>query len=77
MPDADEIALAASLDNGVTLLTLAPEQVPAETIRAFVERGAIVAAGHTAATYAQVREGIAAGIRGFTHLYNAMSPLQG
>src|SRR5690606_2379304 len=31
-PDADEIALATSLDNGVTLLTLAPEQVPPQTL---------------------------------------------
>lgn len=77
VPDADEIALATSLDNGVTLLTLAPERVPLETIHAFVERGAIVSAGHTAATYEEICAGIEAGIRGFTHLYNAMSPLQG
>ncbi|GAB3063551.1 N-acetylglucosamine-6-phosphate deacetylase [Stenotrophomonas tumulicola] len=77
VPDADEVALAASLDNGVTLLTLAPERVPLETIRALVERGVIVAAGHTAASYEEVRAGLEAGIRGFTHLYNAMSPLQG
>jgi len=77
VPDVEEIALATSLDNGVTLLTLAPEEVPLDTIRAFVARGAIVAAGHTAATYEQVRDGLDAGIRGFTHLYNAMSPLQG
>lgn len=77
VPDAQEIALAASLDNGVTLLTLAPERVPLDTIRALVERGVIVAAGHTAATYEEARAGLEAGIRGFTHLYNAMSPLQG
>lgn len=77
VPDADEVALASSLDNGVTLLTLAPERVPLETIRALVERGVIVAAGHTAASYEEVRAGLDAGIRGFTHLYNAMSPLQG
>ena len=77
VPDADEIKLATSLDNGVTLLTLAPEQVPLDTIRAFVARGAIVAAGHTAGSYEQIRAGLDAGIRGFTHLYNAMSPLQG
>lgn len=77
VPDADEIAMATSLDNGVTLLTLAPEQVPADTIRAMVARGAIVVAGHTAATYEQIRAGIEAGVSGFTHLYNAMSPLQG
>lgn len=77
VPDAAEIALAASLDNGVTLLTLAPERVPLESIRALVERGVVVAAGHTAASYDEARAGLEAGIRGFTHLYNAMSPLTG
>ena len=77
VPGADEIAMATSLDNGVTLLTLAPEQVPADTIRTMVARGAIVFAGHTAGTYEQIRAGIEAGVSGFTHLYNAMSPLQG
>src|SRR5690606_36328861 len=46
-------------------------------IRAMVARGAIVCAGHTAGTYEQIRAGLEAGVRGFTHLYNAMSPLQG
>ncbi|NIJ70462.1 N-acetylglucosamine-6-phosphate deacetylase [Xanthomonas sp. 60] len=77
LPDAAELAMVASLDNGPTLLTLAPEQVPLDTVRALVERGVIVAAGHTAATYEEARAGLDAGIRGFTHLFNAMSPLQG
>ena len=77
VPGADEVAMATSLDNGVTLLTLAPEQVQADTIRTMVARGAIVFAGHTAGTYEQIRAGIEAGVSGFTHLYNAMSPLQG
>ncbi len=77
VPDANEIALATSLDTGVTVITLAPEQVPLDDIRALVARGAIVVAGHTAATYEAARAGIDAGIRGFTHLYNAMSPLTG
>lgn len=77
VPDAAEVAMAASLRNGVTLLTLAPEQVPAESIRALVAAGVIVAAGHTAGSYEQLRAGLDAGITGFTHLYNAMSPLQG
>lgn len=77
VPDAAEIEMATALDNGVTLVTLAPERVPTDTIRAFVERGAIVAAGHTAASYEETRAGIEAGISGFTHLYNAMTPLQG
>jgi N-acetylglucosamine-6-phosphate deacetylase len=37
----------------------------------------VLCAGHTAASYEEMRAGLAAGIRGFTHLYNAMSPLQG
>ena len=77
VPDADEIAMATSLDNGVSLITLAPEQVPPASIRAIVERGGIVAAGHTAGSYDEIRAGIDAGITGFTHLYNAMTPLQG
>ena len=77
VPDAQEIALATGLDNGITLVTLAPERVGAETIRAFVQRGALVCAGHTAASYEEARAGIEAGISGFTHLYNAMSPLTG
>ncbi|MDR2871099.1 MAG: N-acetylglucosamine-6-phosphate deacetylase [Xanthomonadaceae bacterium] len=77
IPDTEEIALATSLDNGVTLLTLAPECVPITAIRSIIARGAIIAAGHTDGSYAEIRAGLDAGIRGFTHLYNAMSPLQG
>ena len=77
VPDAGEIALATSLDNGVTLLTLAPERVPADTIRACVARGAIVSAGHTAASYDEALAGLDAGVRGFTHLHNAMTPATG
>ena len=77
VPDAAEVAMATSLDNGVTLITLAPEQVPLDTIRGMVARGAIVVAGHTAGSYEEVRAGLDAGLSGFTHLYNAMTPLQG
>ena len=77
VPDEDELALCASLDNGPTVLTLAPECVPIEHIRALVARGVRVCAGHTAASYEQTRAGLDAGIRGFTHLFNAMTPLQG
>ena len=77
VPDAAEAAMATSLDNGVTLITLAPERVPLDTIRAMVARGARVVAGHTAASYEETRAGLGAGLCGFTHLYNAMSPLQG
>jgi N-acetylglucosamine-6-phosphate deacetylase len=77
VPDDDELALATSLGRGVTLVTLAPERVSDATIRALTARGAVVAAGHTDADYERMRSALDAGITGFTHLYNAMSPLQG
>jgi len=70
----DDAALLTSLRRGRTLLTVAPECVPAAAIAALA-REAVVFAGHTDATLAQVRAGLAAGISGFTHLFNAMSQL--
>ena len=74
-PDADELRVAESLQRGKTLLTVAPERVAPEAIRDLVAAGVIVAAGHTNADYATVRAALDAGLRGFTHLFNAMSPL--
>jgi N-acetylglucosamine-6-phosphate deacetylase len=76
LASADELELVASLQHGVTVLTLAPECVPTPALRALVARGVIVAAGHTAGDYAAIRAGLDAGVRGFTHLFNAMTPLQ-
>ncbi len=73
--DAEGMEIACALKRGRTLLTLAPECVDAAVIRQMVARGVIVAAGHTAGSYDQVRAGLDAGIRGFTHLFNAMTPL--
>jgi N-acetylglucosamine-6-phosphate deacetylase len=73
----DERALdvLSSARHGRTLVTLAPEQVPAGAIRELVRRGVIVAAGHTLASYAQLDLARQEGLRGFTHVFNAMSPL--
>jgi len=73
--DAD-IELASSLRHGKTLITLAPERVGDEAIRELSRRGVIVAAGHTGADYDGMRKALASGVRGFTHLFNAMTPLQ-
>lgn len=75
-PTEDDIDLIAATEAGRILVTLAPEQVAPRTIRALAARGVIPSAGHTAATYAQTRAALDSGVRGFTHLYNAMSPLQ-
>ncbi len=73
--DADAIDLISSLRNGRTLVTLAPELAPPGAVRALVDRRVIVAAGHTDATYEQVRAALDDGLSGFTHLYNAMTQL--
>jgi N-acetylglucosamine-6-phosphate deacetylase len=72
-PGALELFTSKSL--GQVVVTLAPEVVEPDFIRALDGAGVRVCAGHTAASYAQARRGLEAGIRGFTHLFNAMSPL--
>ncbi|HVY86518.1 MAG TPA: N-acetylglucosamine-6-phosphate deacetylase [Caulobacterales bacterium] len=73
--DDAAFALLTSLKRGRTLVTLAPEMTTPEMISRLAAAGVIVSAGHTNATYEQTREAIAAGLTGFTHLFNAMSPL--
>ena len=73
--DPAAVELLASLRQGSTLVTLAPERVELARIHELVKQGVIVAAGHTAADYEQTRAALTAGVRGFTHLFNAMTPL--
>lgn len=74
--DEEGIELLTSLDSGVTLATLAPEMTDAGTIRRLAGEGVIVSAGHSASGYQEARAALDAGVSGFTHLYNAMTPLQ-
>ncbi len=70
-----DISWLQSLSGFPVVLTLAPEQVQPGQIAQLVEAGIRVCAGHTNATYEQVQLAIAEGLRGFTHLFNAMSQL--
>ena len=74
-PSTDELDLVASLGVGRTMVTLAPERFSTDALRALAARGVLLCAGHTAASYAQLREAFAAGVRGVTHLFNAMTPM--
>jgi N-acetylglucosamine-6-phosphate deacetylase len=74
--DAAAIEALTALKRGKTLVTLAPEQTTPDRIAALVKAGVIVAAGHTDATYAETRAALDSGLSGFTHLFNAMSPLR-
>lgn len=74
--DDEAIDLLCSLKHGKTIVTLAPELTDAQTITKLTERGVIVCAGHSNATYEQMIDAIQAGAKGFTHLFNAMSPFE-
>ena len=57
-------------------MTVAPELKGMRELALYcVEKGIILQAGHTNATYEQVLEGIQAGIMHVTHLFNAMRPM--
>jgi N-acetylglucosamine-6-phosphate deacetylase len=73
--DADAVKLLTRQHGGVTMVTLAPERTTPAFIRQLSDAGVIVSAGHTNATFDQLQPAFAAGLRGFTHLFNAMSPL--
>ncbi len=74
VPGSEEMALLCAPRRGVRLITLAPDQVPLASIRELVDAGLVVCAGHTAADYETTRAALDAGVRGFTHLFNAMTP---
>jgi len=73
--DESAIALLTSLKAGRTLVTLAPETTTPDIINRLSKTGVIVAAGHTNADYAAIRAALDHGLAGFTHLFNAMSPM--
>jgi len=73
-PDADAAGLLSSLRRGKTLVTLAPEVCGMEFVAMLAKAGVIVSIGHSDATYDEAKAALAHGARGFTHLFNAMSP---
>jgi N-acetylglucosamine-6-phosphate deacetylase len=81
-PDAKDVEYLSALPGrlaskkGRLLLTLAPEQVEDSFIARLTSAGAVLSAGHTAASYERTSEALAAGLRGFTHMFNAMPPAQ-
>ena len=69
----DYVSLARS--SGVRLVTLAPELPGSDpVIQGLIERGVVVSAGHSLATFQQAKAAFDQGIRYGTHLFNAMSP---
>ena len=75
---APDLALVDALAARVSLrvVTMAPEVDPAGVLLAhLVAQGVRVQLGHTTCSYAQAVAALAGGAAGFTHLFNAMSPM--
>ena len=73
--DNGVVSLLRSLRGGRTVLTLAPEMTTGDMIAQLAASGILLSAGHSDANYAQTAAAIEHGVRGFTHLFNAMAPL--
>jgi N-acetylglucosamine-6-phosphate deacetylase len=77
--DEEDIAFLTGLPErmpqGRVLLTIAPEEVEDRVIARLAEAGIVISAGHTVASYERTRDAIEHGLRGFTHLFNAMPPI--
>jgi len=72
----EDMSWLLSLQGLPVILTLAPEHTRPGQIRRLSDAGIHLCAGHTDASYEQLQLAIAEGLKGFTHLFNAMSPLQ-
>lgn len=74
---SQEWQILSRTDLGQIVVTLAPETVPTSDIQKMVSLGIKVCLGHTNADFETAQKAINAGADGFTHLFNAMSPIEG
>jgi len=76
VPDRRDLAAIKSFgERGRSVVTLAPECLPASMIDELIAAGLRVAAGHSDASAAEIGQAADRGISGVTHLFNAMSQL--
>lgn len=75
LPGEQDLAWLCALQDYPVILTLAPEHVTEDQLLALDAAGVLLCAGHTNASYETIRRAIQCGLRGFTHLFNAMSQL--
>jgi N-acetylglucosamine-6-phosphate deacetylase len=77
-PSRDEVLLLIEKGMGIIkMITLAPEQCDDVIVELLMDNGILVSAGHSNATYIQSKHAFNMGVSAATHLFNAMSPLQG
>ncbi|MBI1361554.1 MAG: N-acetylglucosamine-6-phosphate deacetylase [Alphaproteobacteria bacterium] len=75
--DAGDLDLLAKERDFPVLVTLAPEQASPDDVKRLTGAGIQVSIGHTAAPAEILEPLLDAGATGFTHLFNAMPPLEG
>ena len=77
-PTNEELRIIIQACEGLpTYMTIAPEEFTDEQLKMLLGSDIIVAAGHSSATYKQAENAFHQGIKRVTHLFNAMSQLQG
>jgi N-acetylglucosamine-6-phosphate deacetylase len=75
--EAGDIQAITRARAGRVLMTVAPELMQTDTIAKLAAAGVVLSAGHTTASYSTLAAARAAGLTGYTHLFNAMPPLAG
>lgn len=73
--DEEALTLLCSMRAGLTLVTLAPEVTEPGMIARLTKAGVLVSAGHSDAGHSRIGVALGEGLRGFTHLFNAMSQM--
>jgi N-acetylglucosamine-6-phosphate deacetylase len=77
-PTREEVLLLLEKGRGIIkMITLAPEECDDEIINLLMDNGILISAGHSNASYARASQAFTMGVPAATHLFNAMSPLQG
>jgi len=77
-PTMEEVNMLLEKGKGILkMMTIAPEQCDPAIIELLLKHNIIVSSGHSNASYGEAINGFYQGIPAATHLFNAMSPLQG
>jgi N-acetylglucosamine-6-phosphate deacetylase len=77
-PTQDEVLNLLEKGKGIVkMITLAPEECDDEIINLLIDNGIIISAGHSNSSYRRASQAFTMGVPAATHLFNAMSPLQG
>jgi N-acetylglucosamine-6-phosphate deacetylase len=77
-PAREEVISLLEKGKGIVkMITLAPEECDESLVQLILDQGVLVSAGHSNASYRLASRAFRSGIPAATHLFNAMSPLQG